>query len=433
MNVLPSARRGPCVARWSRCLGVTFLVLGCGLPARAEAPPPVPPRLDLHACLKLALKVHPRLAVQRASLDAAEVGKRALDGLRESPLLGPELPIRRQQAELGVRAAASGLEQAEREIVYNVTRNYFTALYAREQERVAGILVDRLTVLLPILPGRSRDKTGIDAERAGIYLRISQTRRLRARHGEQRALAALREAMGQGPEFCFALPPGRLPEATSRPCREEILAATLQRSELLQARLFADIVGLEIKAQSLSHGNRKETFAAGADIHARHVAGPSYSEDDYHPGASPPAMPTLLAGSKTERAQRAAAYSERADAAVVETKHLLALQADDAFHRWQEAAEQLPLMRTSETSRTKIFQTFLDGLLDENPSVRVENFLDALLLQFEAQLQTNQILHRALLALADLERVTGGVFCAGLADLALPEVPAVVPLKLKKP
>ena len=67
-------------------------------PVQAAPVPVVAPlTLTLADCLHLALEKNPRLATQRASLAAAEDGRRALDNLRAPGLLVPELPIRRNR------------------------------------------------------------------------------------------------------------------------------------------------------------------------------------------------------------------------------------------------------------------------------------------------------------------------------------------------
>src|SRR5262249_55132192 len=150
--------------------------------------------LDLAGCLDLGYQHHPRIAAQRASLAAAEDGLRALEKLHVPALLAPELPVRRRQAALGVSAAAAGLDQAQRETAYAVPRTYFTVLYARDQERVARGVVDRLTATRDAaqkqLDAGARDVTAVDVRRASVYLRLAVARRVQAAQGVKRALAA---------------------------------------------------------------------------------------------------------------------------------------------------------------------------------------------------------------------------------------------------
>src|SRR5262249_51864559 len=139
------------------------------------------------ACLAVGLQNHPRIAAQRAGLTAAEDSVRALENLRVPALIVPDLPIRRRQAALGLTAAAAALEQAQRETAYAVTRTYVSVLYARDQERVARAVVERLgatrDAAQKALDGGARDVTTVDVNRATVYLRLAETRRVHASQG----------------------------------------------------------------------------------------------------------------------------------------------------------------------------------------------------------------------------------------------------------
>src|SRR5437870_11620164 len=66
----------------------------------------------LAECIQVALQQQPAMNAARASLAAAETGRRALDNLRVPLgfLLAPDLPTRRCQASLGVTIAAAALD-----------------------------------------------------------------------------------------------------------------------------------------------------------------------------------------------------------------------------------------------------------------------------------------------------------------------------------
>lgn len=396
-----------------------------------SAPAPSAVTLNLTQCLHLALERQPRVAAQRATLAAAEDGKRALEALRTSPALAPDLPVRRRQAGLGVAAAAAGLDQAECEAVYAVARTYFTVLYAREQERVADGVIQRLTATRDAarraLESGARDVTSTDVERASVYLRLAETRRLQAAQGVKRALAALREAIGLGPEVALTVPSGRLPEPNVRPVRDDIVAAALaRRGDLVQAGLLAQVTCLEVEAQATSVHKRMPTFAAGADVHGRPVPQEVHNAE-YRPGAVPPEMPALLAGSRPERMKHAQSLSARAEAVLETTRNLVTLEAEDAFLRWEETSGQARLAREAADSGDKLAndlsKDFTAGL-----KVRVEDVLSARVLASQARSQYNEFLYRQVLALVDLERVTSGGFRAGLAEpVASPAQPAPRP------
>ncbi len=394
-------------------------------PASTPAAPRAPARtLSLAECQQLALANHPRIAVYRQSLAAAMDGSQALNEMK-SLLSHQQLCTRRQQAELGVSAASAALEQAEQEARYDVARTYFTVLFARDQERVATGVVDRLSATYEAakkqLDAGAKDVTSVDVERTQVYLRLAQARKVEATQGAKRALIALREAMGFGPAFCFEVPAGRLPEPKLRPDRCEVVTAALaRRGELVQAGVFADVAGLEIDAQRASFLRRVQTFASGSDIHSRPVPETVRSENEYRPGGVAPEMPSLLVGSRGNRVERAASLRDRADSVAALTGNLIALQAEDAFLRWEQATEQLTPARSGAEAAQKladdVSKDFTTG-----QKVRVEDVVNLRVLASQARSQYNEYLYRQILALAELERVTGGVFCAGLAELAIPK------------
>src|SRR5262245_14875346 len=114
-----------------------------GVEAAAELP-----TLGLGDCLRIAFERQPALAAHRASLAAAESGRRALEKMNLAVVLARDLPIRKQQAALGVTIASAGLAQAEWENRYAVTRTYLSVLYAREQQRVAEDVVSNFRFYL---------------------------------------------------------------------------------------------------------------------------------------------------------------------------------------------------------------------------------------------------------------------------------------------
>lgn len=403
------------------------------LPAQEPAPPvattaaaPVQ-TLSLEQCLALAAQRQPALAAQRASYAAAAEGARALDRLWIPYFLAPDLSVRRQQACLGVSAAAAGINRAERDTVYAVTRTYYTVLYAREQERVTRTVVDRLNALANAveqqLKAGSRDITQNDADRTSFYVDLAETRRLEAAAGDQRALAALKEAIGLEPDAAIDVPTSPLMEPTARPSRDEVIAAALRhRPDVVQANTFAAVSALEVDAQSRSRRLRMTTFATGADIHARQVPQTNHNHQ-YAPGSEPPEMPDTLVGHRCERVQRAGSLSERASALAVKTRDLIALEAEDAFHRWEEAAAKV--VRTRRAAETG--DRLADNLRKDFTSlqkVRVDDVLNAQVMASQARGQYNQYLYEEILALADLERITAGTFCAGLTQPIATPAPA---------
>jgi outer membrane protein TolC len=375
----------------------------------------------LAACLNLALQRQPRIAAARASLAAAEDGKQSLDNLLLAPLLEPEIPIRRKQACLGVQAAAANLERAEHEAVYAVTRTYYTVLFAREQEIVARGVVNRLTAINEAtrraVESGARNVASTDVNRTTVYLRLAQTQQYKAAQGVQRALIALREAIGLGPECGIAVPEGKLPTLEARPDRHDVVAQALaRRGELVQASVFAEVACLEVQAQSSSVRKRVETFAAGSDIHARQVPQDVHN-DEYRPGGIVPEMPTLLAGCRQDRVRHARSLQARAEAMLEGTRNLIALEAEDAFLRWEQATQEVAAGREAMQSGDQLADD-LDKDYTSGQRVKVEDVVNARVLASQARARYNEALFHQILALADVERATAGGVCSGTAELA---------------
>jgi outer membrane protein TolC len=387
----------------------------------STAPIAAPLTLTLADAIHLALEKNPRIAAQSASLAAVEDGRQALDNLRAPGLLVPELPIRRRQADLGVTAASAAVEIARHEVVYAVTRTYLSVLYAREQERVTRGVVDRLTAVRTAaddaLKAGSREATTADVSRTTAYLRLAEIKNTQAKAGVLRARAALKEAIGLGPDCCVEVVGDRLPVPTARPCLGEIVAAALaRRGELIQANIFAEVVCLEIEAQGTSFLKRMETFASGSDIHGHQVP-PGIHNNEYLPGAVPPEMPVVLVGSKGDRVKHAQSLHARALAVVDTTRNLITLEAEDAWLRWDEAARQVRQGREG-ADAGNVLAKDLDKQRASGLKVRVEDVVNAHVLASQSEAQYNEALFHELLALADLERITAGTFCAGILDAA---------------
>lgn len=401
---------------------VVVLAIGSARIAAQDSTPADTTQYSLAQCLQLAYQRQPRLGAARASLAVAEDGRRALEDLRIPIVLDPEIPVRRRQAELGVSAAAAGVDQAQREAIYGVTRTYYAVLYARSQERVTRSVVGRLSALYDAAKTQldaGGNITASDLQRTQVYLRLAETKQIQAAQGIKRALASLREAIGLAPGEAFDVPALELPQPEVRLLRDEVIAwALARRGEVQRADLFAQIVCLEIDAQATSHQRKMQTFAAGGDIHAALVpVGQNNSE--YRPAAVPPEMPTLLAGVRADRMARAQSLHMRAQAVAETTRNLIALEAEDAFLRWQEASLEVPKAReaaeTGDAMAADLSKDFTARL-----RVKVEDVVNARVIAAQARAQYNEFLYRQILALADLERITAGGLCAGLVELAVP-------------
>jgi outer membrane protein TolC len=388
-------------------------------PAAAEAPPAVSaPTLTLWDCRHIALDKQPTLAAYRASLAFAEARAQALDDLCTPALIRPDLPIRREQARLGIQVARAQLCQAEWETTYNVTRNYISALYAREQYQVAKEAIKQLQafkddpdILPPVWLGA----------RADTYIALAQGRQREALHGYSRAVAALREAMGVGPDFCLHLADTGLPRPAAAVCLGDLLDLALsRRGEITQTQVTARIAALEVDAQGLIHLPTANTFAAGSDIHAQPVA-QGLHDGTYRPGAITVEMPTLLAGPKSDRVCEAQALQGRTEEVVVKTRNLVTLEVEDSYQRWLETSSAAADFAEARNRAKRAADDALDAL--KQKSATPADVFAARQLRIQTHLEYNTAVYNALLALAALERITAGGFCPGFEALFAPPAP----------
>lgn len=372
--------------------------------------------LGLVDCRRLALERQPTLAAFRASLAAAEARARGVDHLWVTGLLSRDLPIRRQQACISVSIAQAALRQAEADTIYAVTRTYFSAVYAKQQQKVADNALSQLKDLREateqLIATAANNATRRDLERIDVYLPLVQGRREEASQGLHRALAALREAMGVGPDFCFTVVEDALPTLDPAVCREEIIRLALERrGEVQQAAGAAELTALEIDAQKTSLLLTARTFAFAGDIHSQPIP-TGIHNTEYRPGAITVEMPAHLVGCRKDRVAQAEALHARGHAVVEKTRNLIALEAEDSFLKGLEATRKLVHYRDAAEKAKKHADKIREDLKANTPTTP-EHVLSAGVLASELRIRVNEAHHQYLLALAALERVTAGGFCAG--------------------
>ncbi len=383
-------------------------------------PAPLPPAaavtpMTLDQCIALAMEKQPAIAAARASLASAEDGRAALANLPfYARCLSRDLPYRQEQACLGVTAATAALWQAEWDARYAVTRNYFSVLYVRLQ---AG-LMDQ--VVAKMEKGRKKAKQILDAGEPGKVTKIDidlfdvnidllRVRQVETRVGLDKALAALREAIGVGADYPLAIAADVLPAPRSDLERAAIIRAALaNRGEVVQAGTASRVTELEVAAQDAKrHSLRVGTFASGADIHAQSIP-QGLANGEYRPGAIGLEMPPFLVGKRDDRVARAADLSQRAAAVVDKTHNLIALEADAAYLKWLEARDKLAQLEPIRPRVLKIADQMETRLSEGNASGG--EYIQTVGLADQIQAQYNEQLYVHALALAALERITAGGF-----------------------
>jgi outer membrane protein TolC len=380
-------------------------------PQPAEVAPAKAQVLDLAACRHLALERQPAIAAAAASVANAQARAAALDKLHAIPVVAGDLPIRRQQAALGVTSAEAQLEQARWDTLYDVTRSYYTVVYARMQVQVANDVLRDLAKARDLAKDAGSDRM---ARQASVYITAVEGRRETARAGVDRALAALRESIGLPADACIDVADTALPDVVGKVCREDVIAlAVSRRGEVIQAASAAEVTGFEVQAQeSKRFAPTNRTFAAATDIHTQPIP-PAGRGADYAPAAVGPEMPTLLVGKRADRVEQARALSARADSVVEKTRGLVALEADDGYNRWLEHSRRLPKARAAAKDAQQLADELAQDAKNRMLDVRYSEVTTAKTVAGQLRLEANEVHLQLLLSLAALERITGGGFCPG--------------------
>jgi outer membrane protein TolC len=368
---------------------------------------------DLAGARQHAVSHQPALTAEQESLRVAEARKKAVDRLLVPTL---DLPVRREQSALGVQVAAAGVNHAEWEGLYATTRNYFSVLFAREQLRVADDALLNLETLregIKRLIGLERKGvTQLHADKVDVYIQIVQGRREEAVAGIDRAAAALREAIGLAADTPLIIADSQLPNITADATKEQLLDwALTRRGEVVQVTLAAEVVCLEVKAQSLSCMPTMRTFASASDVHAQQVP-QGVRNGEYRPGALLMEMPPSLAGGQHGRVEQARALHARSVAVVEKTRNLVTLEVEDNYLKMLEARKQVAqFAKAVKSAKVLMDKTKTD--FDMSAQTTPDDALNTGILYTQARLHANEAQYHYLLALAALERITAGGFNPG--------------------
>jgi len=384
------------------------------LPAQEKIAAPASP-LDLDACLALAEVRQPALAAARASLMSAQDGSAALSNLPHyARLAARDLRIRQSQACLGVTIASAALTQAEWETRYAVTRNYFSVTYVRMQLKLLNDVLGDLrkarkkTEDLLKIGDPSYKVTQLDLDQFDINIELVEVRKVEAVVGEKRAFAALREAIGVGPDYPLDIPTSsKLPSPVASLDRDELIKlAIANRGEITQANSAKTVTELEVEAQAKKwFGVQNGTFAQGSDIHAQPIP-QGIMNGEYRPGAIGIEMPTMLFGRRQDRIARADDLSQRAGAVVDKTYNLVSLETDNGYLKYVEARERLTrlagVLPKADKLKDRAYKRLESGTGTGGEYILAATTVDTI------QGQYNEQLYLHALALAGLERITAG-------------------------
>ncbi len=377
------------------------------------------PLLSLGECIAIALERQPSLKAARASSSATTVGYESLLKIgKVGNLLSPDLDIRKQQAQQGLLAACAEIQKAQNEILQDVTRLYYSVVYAKQQELIGADVAGQLKELIAIawklledtpnpkdLEGLTKGK--ILAMESGLL--IVQQKIAEARIGRLRAIAALRQVMAvNDQEFTFQVKDVELPLMAQKvPVTKELVVqqALCRRPELALAAAGVDAFRLEVYAQAkIPFRKVVPTFASGSDLHAKDIPQADRGKD-YRPGGISPELPPQLVGSKFDRVRRAMEFSQRADAVFDSARSLITLEAENGYLELLFATQKLKYQKKNLELALDIQKTAREqapNTKDKSITVQAEVFAA------KAQSDYVEAVFQHLLALSALERITAG-------------------------
>jgi outer membrane protein TolC len=393
--------------------------------AKAEPEKSTPPLWEpvgtphtLGMCLAIGAERQPAIHAAVASLAASERGYLALMGLRNvAEFFSPDLPVRRMQSQRGIAAAVAEVNKARQENIYDITSLYFKYVYATQQEQTASEIVQQMEAFyaaaVEILKSEKIDpKIKINdftlAKLDDIIGEVKQLQRT-ATIGRKQALDALKEAMGVDQSYSISISLKELPTMSGELTKATAISQALAtRPELVQAEVIVDVTRQEICAQSLlKYRSTAQTFANGADLHARLLPAPVRTDTEYRPGAVPPEMPSQLAGKMTDRVARTQEYLRRQEAVRDKVVGLIQLEASTAYLKYETTIEQVKEAKERhERAQILVEKSRTAAITKMDPELLIQNES----LASKAQARYVEAVHTQLQALVMLEKVTGGAF-----------------------
>lgn len=377
------------------------------------------PALTLGECIAIALERQPSIKAVKASVATSEAGYRALMNFGTvGTIISPDLEIRKQQAERGLAASAGECQKVHNEVIQDVTRMYYTAVYARQQGELADDIVGTLENLAKLIEKILESKVppdqlgGLNKGKLLVVqmgVKTAEELRVNAIVGRKQALDALRQVMAVDEEsFPFRIKDVELPlMAQQVPITKELVVeqALSRRPELALAAAGVDVFRLEVYAQGKIPFKRVvPTFASGADLHSRDIP-QAIRGKEYRPGGIIPEMPTQLVGSKYDRVARAMSLSDKAGAVYESAHSLVKLEAQNAYYEFEIANSKLALSRQKLAKANELrdlTRSKADSIKEKDQIVQVE------ITAAKVQSDYVEAVFNHLLALAALERITAG-------------------------
>jgi outer membrane protein TolC len=368
--------------------------------------------LSLQDCIAIAMEKQPNIRAAYASLRATEIGTRSLTKLGPlAKILSPDLPYRKMQAERGGTIGQADVLKVQQEAVYDVTRLYYTFIYARQQENTATEIIEQMEVFYDIAKelveqGAQPNLNQFSLFRMEDAIAEVKSPRVTARTGQRKALAALKEAMGVEQSFSFVPRDLEMPLMGGEVTEEQVVSFALsRRPEMVLASAGVDAFRLEVCAQNAIPRRQKvPTLAFASDLHSRSVPS-AHRNGEYRPGALSPEMPPNLVGSREDRVARAREYSNRQESVLEKTRNLVELEATNSYLDWLASVERLKIAKARFESSLKMID------LSRKSAPNIRDYGQLIInegLAAKAQADFLEAVYENIKALATLDRVTAG-------------------------
>ncbi|MBY0227843.1 MAG: hypothetical protein K2W96_01050 [Gemmataceae bacterium] len=377
-----------------------------------------PAPLSLDDAVRSALDERPK--VKAARLMVVQREAQASEAARLAHLLHlvrRDLPVRREQATLGLAIAQASLEAQEADVRYAVSRTFVSLLFARAARRIAKQVEERvgqyqaaLALVKPPLPALLDPFV---KEAAGVPATQAEGRVIEAEKAVALAMAALKQAMGREASATLVIRSRVLPRLSPEvPSSEETIRLAKERStDLRRLALLERIHALEADAQErIPLPRSTDTFAAGGDLHS--TSTPPEGMDEYRPAPIVPEMPVKLSGSKSARVQAARLYAAKATEVRIGAERLIELRATAAWETIREKRRKLEAVEKRVGDRAERAEKALAAPPGAGRAALLQEGILALLAL--ADVEAARFEH--LIALMDLERLTAGAFRAGLEE-----------------
>jgi len=125
-----------------------------------------------------------------------------------------------------------------------------------------------------------------------------------------------------------------------------------------------------------------------------------------------------LVGKRWARVERARELSSRATAVLDKTRNLVALDAENAYLKWEEAATKLPQSSDGAKAATRLIENTRSDFRGAQ-KVRIDDILSNEALAAQARSAYNEVLFLQAIALAGIQRATAGGFDPGFAAVPI--------------